>query len=67
MCFTKLRKLYTESFVKSKIFIELIMALKSTVVEFRFLQKAHMVPERGAGSASTTTHGGKSRTNSVFS
>lgn len=67
MCFTKLRKLYTESFVKSKIFIELIMALKSTVVEFRFLQKAHMVPERGADGATITTNGEKTRTNSAFS
>jgi hypothetical protein len=67
LCFTKLRKLYTENFVKSKIFIELIMALKSTVVEFRFLQKAHMVPERRADGTTTITHGGKSRTNSVFS
>ena len=53
--------------MKSKIFIELIMALKSTVVEFRFLQKAHMVPERRADGTTTTPHGGKSRTNSVFS
>jgi hypothetical protein len=41
--------------VKSKIFIELIMALKSTVVEFRFLQKANMVPERRAGGTTTTS------------
>jgi hypothetical protein len=56
-----------ESFVKSKIFIELIMALKSTVVEFRFLEKANMVPERKTGGPTTTSQGGKSRTNSVFS
>ena len=53
--------------MKSKIFIELIMALKSTVVEFRFLEKAHMVPERKTGGPTTTSQGGKSRTNSVFS
>jgi hypothetical protein len=27
-------------------FLELVMALKSTVVEFRFLQKAHIVSEK---------------------
>ena len=41
--------------------------MKSTVVEFRFLQKAHMVPDRKTAGEGTTTQEDKSRANSALS